>query len=268
MHRMEPMQAKERRPQLRGRGAVYGGDGVAVIALLRAEPWPEYALQLIGDGLIAAFGRHVQDATAFRECVQAAAERGDDELADQLDALLGTGPPRLQCHDVRPRGDADDPDVAMPTREADHGGVGEVGHVVGDSALHGDGRGISEGFGAAGRCGGSVTVEVLVVHDRRATGRTGKPGIGGLMPVRDVADRDATAVDANGRCRFRRRIMGPCIDGGQRLRFEGWLRLVSRAGRAGPPRGSVCSSYLVPGLRQPCRMPTSLFASWRRAPGS
>ena len=99
MHRMEPMQAKERRPQLRGRGAVYGGDGVAVIALLRAEPWPEYALQLIGDGLIAALGRHVDDATAVaRECIAELRERGwdgDDELADQLDALLGTGATRL-----------------------------------------------------------------------------------------------------------------------------------------------------------------------------
>ena len=95
---MEPMQAKERRPPLRGRGAVYGGDGVAVIALLRAEPWPEYALQLIGDGLIAALGRHVDDATAVaRECIAELRERGwdgDDELVDQLDALLGTGPPR------------------------------------------------------------------------------------------------------------------------------------------------------------------------------
>jgi len=178
VHRMEPMQAKERRPQLRGRGAVYGGDGVAVIALLRAEPWPEYALQLIGDGLIAAFGRHVQDATAFRECVQALRSGATTNWPINSTRCWERGPPRLQCHDVRPRGDADDPDVAMPTREADHGGVGEVGHVVGDSALHGDGRGISEGFGAAGRCGGSVTVEVLVVHDRRATGRTGKPGIG------------------------------------------------------------------------------------------
>jgi hypothetical protein len=90
---MEPVQAEERRPQLRG--AVYRGDGVAVVELLRGRPWPQNALQLIGDGLIAALGQHVQDAAVLaRACVVELRERGwdgDDELADQLDGLLGAG---------------------------------------------------------------------------------------------------------------------------------------------------------------------------------
>ena len=50
--RMGPMQPEEVRAQLRG--AVYRGDAVAAVAVLRGGRWPPDALQLIGDGLIAA----------------------------------------------------------------------------------------------------------------------------------------------------------------------------------------------------------------------
>src|SRR5664279_3440106 len=95
--RMGPMQPEEVRAQLRG--AVYRGDAVAVVAVLRGGRWPPDALQLIGDGLIAAVGRRVPDAAALaRACVTELRDRGwdgDDELADQLDGLVGTGPAPL-----------------------------------------------------------------------------------------------------------------------------------------------------------------------------
>ena len=72
------------------------GDAAAVVALLSDRRWPRDALQLIGDGLIAAVGRRVPDAAALaRACVVELRDRGwdgDDELADQLDGLLGAGP--------------------------------------------------------------------------------------------------------------------------------------------------------------------------------
>ena len=95
--RMGPMQAEERRPQLRG--AVYRSHAVAVVALLRGQPWPQNALQLIGDGLTVALGRHVPDAAVLAQaCVAELRDRGwhgDDDLADQLDGLLGSG--RCRC---------------------------------------------------------------------------------------------------------------------------------------------------------------------------
>jgi hypothetical protein len=88
------VQPEEHRAQLRG--AAYQGDAVAVVALLNNHPWPRDALQLIGDGLTAAVGRGVPDAAVLaRACVAELRDRGwdgDDELADQLDGLLGTGP--------------------------------------------------------------------------------------------------------------------------------------------------------------------------------
>jgi hypothetical protein len=66
------MEAKERRSQLRA--AVCTGDGHALAALLRQAPWPEHALQLIGDGLIAAVGQRVDSAQGLaRECVDGVA---------------------------------------------------------------------------------------------------------------------------------------------------------------------------------------------------
>lgn len=87
------------------RAAVYQGDGAAVIAL--AHLTPEARLdgddapvwQLLGDGLIIALTDHVDGAPAVATgCAAALRERdwaGDTELAEQLDALLGTGPTPL-----------------------------------------------------------------------------------------------------------------------------------------------------------------------------
>ena len=81
------------------RGAAYRGDGAAVVALLRAQPWPDDALQLIGDGLLAALTQHVEHAPELAgDCIRALRDRdwtGDRELSDQLDGLLGTGPTPL-----------------------------------------------------------------------------------------------------------------------------------------------------------------------------
>lgn len=88
------VRVQDRRSLLRG--AVYRGDGPAVVGLLRAQPWPVDALQLIGDGLLAALPRQVEHAPELAgDCVRALRDRdwtGDRELADQLDARLGTGP--------------------------------------------------------------------------------------------------------------------------------------------------------------------------------
>ncbi len=77
------------------RGAVDRGDGAAVVALLREGLIPDDALQLIGDGLQAALTQHVEGAAdVAADCVRALRERGwsgDDELAHQLAAVLGTG---------------------------------------------------------------------------------------------------------------------------------------------------------------------------------
>jgi len=77
------------------RGAVYRGDGGAVVALVHGQLWPDYALQLIGDGLLAALPRHVEHAAVVAtDCVRRLRDRGwngDDELADQIEALLVTG---------------------------------------------------------------------------------------------------------------------------------------------------------------------------------
>jgi hypothetical protein len=81
------------------RGAVYRGDGPAVVALVGDQSLPGDALQLIGDGLVVALALQTQGAAdPAVACMRELKERGwdgDDELADQLDALLGTGPTPL-----------------------------------------------------------------------------------------------------------------------------------------------------------------------------
>jgi hypothetical protein len=81
------------------RGALARGDGAALVQFLISKPWPEHALQLIGDGLLVALGQGVQEASRTAgECIAALRERdweGDDELADSLEARLGTAPTRL-----------------------------------------------------------------------------------------------------------------------------------------------------------------------------
>ncbi|GAA1256155.1 hypothetical protein GCM10009609_19150 [Pseudonocardia aurantiaca] len=83
----------ERRTQLRA--AVYSGNGAELVGLVRR--WrllDDDALQLIGDGLLAALAAGLDGA---REQADACASRlrtrgwyGDEELADQLQARLGT----------------------------------------------------------------------------------------------------------------------------------------------------------------------------------
>jgi hypothetical protein len=88
------MEARERRQLLRG--IVVERDFASLVALLREEPWPADALQLIGDGLVAALAEKLSDAELVaRTCVGALEERdweGDAELADALKAKLGAGP--------------------------------------------------------------------------------------------------------------------------------------------------------------------------------
>ena len=89
------MDSKEQRSALRA-AAVYRGDGPAVVDLLRGVGADDESLQLAGDGVIAAVMQRVDGATELaREFVVALRQRGwdgDDELADQLEAQLGSGP--------------------------------------------------------------------------------------------------------------------------------------------------------------------------------
>jgi hypothetical protein len=88
------MDSKEQRSALRG--AVYRGDGPAVVHLLQNADAYADALQLAGDGVIAAVMQHVEGAPELgRDLVLALRHRGwagDADLADQLDAQLGSGP--------------------------------------------------------------------------------------------------------------------------------------------------------------------------------
>lgn len=88
------MDSEEQRAALRG--AVYRGDGPAVVQLLRGVGAYDDLLQLGGDGLIAAVVQRVDGASELAGDLTVALRRrgwdGDDELADQLDALLGSGP--------------------------------------------------------------------------------------------------------------------------------------------------------------------------------
>ena len=88
------MDSGEQRSALRA--AVYRSDGRAVVDLLRGVGADDDALQLAGDGVIAAVMQRVDGAAGLaREFVVALRRRGwdgDDELADQLEAQLGSRP--------------------------------------------------------------------------------------------------------------------------------------------------------------------------------
>ena len=88
------MDSKEQRSALRG--AVYRGDGLAAVRLLRDGVSYDDALQLAGDGLSAALIQDVEGAPELaRQLVDLLRQRewtGDHELADQLDDQLGSGP--------------------------------------------------------------------------------------------------------------------------------------------------------------------------------
>jgi hypothetical protein len=88
------MDSEEQRSALRA--AVYRGDGPAVVDLLGGVGADDDSLQLAGDGVIAAVVQRVDGAAELaRELVVGLRQRGwdgDDELADQLEAQLGSGP--------------------------------------------------------------------------------------------------------------------------------------------------------------------------------
>src|SRR5438270_1139825 len=88
------MDAKEQRSALRA--AVYRGDGRAVVDVLPGVGADDDSLQLAGDGLIAAVMQRVEGAAELaRKLVVGLRQRGwdgDDELADQLEAQLGSRP--------------------------------------------------------------------------------------------------------------------------------------------------------------------------------
>jgi hypothetical protein len=88
------MDSEERRSALRA--AVYRGDASAIVDLLGGVGADDDSLQLAGDGFIAGVMQRV-DGTAelARKLVVGLRQRGwdgDDELADQLEAQLGSRP--------------------------------------------------------------------------------------------------------------------------------------------------------------------------------
>jgi hypothetical protein len=88
------MDATEQRSALRA--AVYRGDGRPVVELLRGVGDDDDSLQLADGGLIATVMQRVEGAAKLaRDLVLGLRQRGwegDDELAEQLDAQLGSGP--------------------------------------------------------------------------------------------------------------------------------------------------------------------------------
>ena len=80
------------------RVATATSDGAALVALL-GSGWPPDALQSVGDGLAAAVQQQVPGAAELAEqCVLALRDRdweGDEELAVQLEAVLGIAPTPL-----------------------------------------------------------------------------------------------------------------------------------------------------------------------------
>ena len=88
------MNRRDERAELRG--VVYRGDGGSLVSMLTSDPWPDHALQLIGDGLLGALAARADGVEELaRRCVIGLRERGwegDGELADGIEAALGSGP--------------------------------------------------------------------------------------------------------------------------------------------------------------------------------
>lgn len=84
---------KDARQELRG--ACYRSDARGIVEAVRGRLTSE-VLQLAGDGLLVALGRHAPQAAELAvECESALRTRnwaGDEELADQLAAARGHGP--------------------------------------------------------------------------------------------------------------------------------------------------------------------------------
>jgi len=123
------MDTKDRRRELRG--AVNRADGPAVVGLARQWLPTDEALQLLGDGLLAALAHHVDEAPDLAaECAGRLRQRGwdgDDELADQLDAACGMAPvPMLRPLPV------DLEELAMLLEGDDFGGGGRIDRRTGE----------------------------------------------------------------------------------------------------------------------------------------
>ena len=88
------MEARERRSALRS--ALYRADGPAIVSLAAEVLQTADALQLLGDGLLAAVDQHAEGAIeAASACGAMLRQRGwdgDDLLADHLEGLVGAGP--------------------------------------------------------------------------------------------------------------------------------------------------------------------------------
>jgi hypothetical protein len=89
--------SKEQRGRLRG--AAYSGDGERAVRAIVEDGLSDDALQLSGDGLLAALAQGVDDGAQLARRVAAALRDrewdGDEELADQLEAALGVRPTPL-----------------------------------------------------------------------------------------------------------------------------------------------------------------------------
>jgi len=123
------MEAKDRRTELRA--AVNRGDGLAVVGL--AERWlgSDDALQLLGDGLLAALAHHVGEAPKLAaECARRLRQRGwdgDDDLADQLDAGAG-----VRAHPMLRPLPVDLEELAMLLEGDGFGGGGRIDRQTGE----------------------------------------------------------------------------------------------------------------------------------------
>ena len=78
------------------RGVVYRGEGGSLVSMLTRDPWPDHALQVIGVGLLGVLAARADGVEELaRRCVIGLRERGwegDRELADGIEAALGSGP--------------------------------------------------------------------------------------------------------------------------------------------------------------------------------
>ena len=86
------MDSKEQRSALRA--AVYRGDGRAVVDVLRGVGADDDSLQLAGDGSSRPSCSAWTEPPSWlaNSCSASGSWDGDDELADQLEAQLGSGP--------------------------------------------------------------------------------------------------------------------------------------------------------------------------------
>jgi hypothetical protein len=114
-------------------------DGAQLVALLRTERQLDDggALQLIGDGLVAALADKVNGAAeAAAACAEKLRERGwlgDDELADQLEARLGTRPtPMLRPLPI----DLEELAMVLEGDRLSEGGAHRPANRRGDAGIH------------------------------------------------------------------------------------------------------------------------------------